>query len=505
MTDWYLSSAVFSAIPAFIISHAYSVGDLVRRTTGETQFNRHVWRCTTAGTSAGSEPTWTSADNDGQTFTSNTAVFTSVTGRAAQGWTAAAGDWGTLNNDGAGTARIAAGDRVFVSSDHAETLTGGTVTLSGVPGATFSGPADIISVDRAGSTPPVLADYEPGATFATATGSLFLQDGAVWHGCNFTPASTFFLNSSGRYKDLVIKDGLLTCVSVLSLGADIKLTLDNSQVKFDTTARYIGSVSGANLDLLWKDTAVPLVGPTYPTVLFGGASNIVSINAVLRGLDLSALGSSTSLVRASNTVPQRILLDSCKIDPTVGRVTGTSSTAQFSLELVNCYDGTNIINERYGPAGSVVTERSITLVGGASDGAAFAHKMVSGTTIHKRCTPLDGFVMDVYNGVTGVSQTATVEIISSGSLNDDEISLDLEYYPTSGSSLADFASTLSDVLSTPAAVTTATASWAMSPATPVKQKLVATFTAQQAGRLRGIVRLGKASTTAYYNPQMTVA
>ena len=50
--------------------------------------------------------------------------------------------------------------------------------------------------------------------------------------------------------------------------------------------------------------------------------------------------------------------------------------------------------------------------------------------------PLLGFWLDVEQQAVGSSKTATVEIISSASLNNDEISLLLEYQGTAGSSLA---------------------------------------------------------------------
>jgi hypothetical protein len=155
----------------------------------------------------------------------------------------------------------------------------------------------------------------------------------------------------------------------------------------------------------------------------------------------------------------------------------------------------------------VTTERTITLSGGATDDVGvFSHKLVSGTNVDKMVNPLLGFWMDVENTAVGSSKTATVEIISSLTLNDDDISLLLEYQGTSGSSLASFANTLpANVLTTNAAVTASTATWNSSPATPVAQKLQVTFTPQVAGRVRGLVRLGKASTTVYVNPVVTIA
>lgn len=62
------------AYSAWAASTSYSVGDIVRATT--LQASGLVFRCTTAGTSASSEPTW--ATSVGNTVTDNTAVWTAV-------------------------------------------------------------------------------------------------------------------------------------------------------------------------------------------------------------------------------------------------------------------------------------------------------------------------------------------------------------------------------------------------------------------------------------------
>jgi hypothetical protein len=120
--------------------------------------------------------------------------------------------------------------------------------------------------------------------------------------------------------------------------------------------------------------------------------------------------------------------------------------------------------------------------------------------------PLEGFPIDVWNTTTGVSKTATVEIISSGTLTNAEISLQVEYLGSASSCLSSFGdSYVATDITTAASVTTSTATWNSSPATPVKQKLQVTFTPQKAGPVRGIVSLRKASATVYVDPVMTIA
>src|SRR4029077_807266 len=117
MADWYVSSAAYAAIPVFAISTAYTVGQIIKP-SASTAKNRFTLRCTTAGTTAASEPLWSA--NNNATTTSGTATFTNVTGQSAYGWAAAAGDNTISICAGNGTNRFFAGDRIFVSSDHAE-------------------------------------------------------------------------------------------------------------------------------------------------------------------------------------------------------------------------------------------------------------------------------------------------------------------------------------------------------------------------------------------------
>jgi hypothetical protein len=224
-------------------------------------------------------------------------------------------------------------------------------------------------------------------------------------------------------------------------------------------------------------------------------------------VDLSAVTGTLVTNGGASGVGSKYLFDSCRIASGATRYNATSvANTRDLVELVNCYDGTNIIGEAYQPGGAVTTERTITLSGGATDDVGtFSHKMVSNTNVDKYVSPLLGFWLDIEQQAVGSSKTATVEIISSASLNNDEISLLLEYQGTTGSSIASIATSLpATPLTAASAVTASTATWTASPATPVRQKLVVTFTPQVAGRVRGQVRLGKPAATVYYNPSVTI-
>src|SRR4029077_10921197 len=158
MADWYVSGAAYAAIAAFVPSAAYTVGNIVKPTAPALKA-KWAFRCTTAGT-ASTEPTWPTGNN--ATIATGGATFTNVTGQSTYGWGAAAGDLPTLLG-GVGALRFVAGERLCVSSDHSETQTAATIYGSG-SGATASySSGQVLSVNRAGSVPPVAANLTAGA------------------------------------------------------------------------------------------------------------------------------------------------------------------------------------------------------------------------------------------------------------------------------------------------------------------------------------------------------
>lgn len=513
MADWYCSSAAYATYTAFQTAHAYVIGDIIVP-TAPTLKNKWVFRCTTAGTSAGSEPTWSTKPNNNDTITSNTATFTNVTGQSTYFWTAASGDLPTLIGGGTGTTRLAAGDRMFISSDHSEAQT--TATVVGPSGSTYTDNL-YLCVNRGGSTPPVAADLTTGALISSnntltfpnfspgyyygitfsVTGSSDLQFNAALLGNKVS-----YLKNCQLYLNTATTTVRITGSSSSRMSSII---LDNTTLRFGSTSQRVTMGSGIAFEMVWINTPSAIAGSTFPTILIN--ENSGPFNFVARGVDLSAitgtLVSDVEIIYGGG----KYLFDSCRIATGVTRYAGSTAVNTRDLvELVNCYDGTNILSECHQISGAVTTETTITLSGGAQDNVGvFSHKMVSNTNVDKFVNPLASFWLDVNYTTLTAPKTATVEIISSTTLLNDEIALYLEYEGTSGSSVTSFVdSFIATPLTAAGNVTTSSAAWNSLPATPVRQKLQVSFTPQQAGRVRGQVRLGKASTTVYINPQITI-
>jgi hypothetical protein len=519
MADWYVSSATYAAVTAFAASTAYTVGQLVKPTAPAIGA-QYVFRCTTAGTSS-TEPTWPSANN--ATITTGGATFTNVSGQSTYGWSAAAGNLFCLVTTQSAISRPQAADRVFLSSDHSEAPTSGFYGVGGTTGA--FGLIQIISVNRAGSVPPVATDVQNGAAISSSSASGLGLDAycdLFWQGITFTASATsgtahiyFGEGTGGVFKGHYLKNCALKITGtnvgqrITSLNGGTKIILDNTTIQFAATGQSIGSGSGVSFDVIWINTSSAIPGATIPATLFLPGVQGCGVFATCRGVDLSAVTGTFVGFNSTGGGVVKLLLASCKIASGVTRLNTSPNTTQGTIdevELVNCYDGTSVLNERYTIAGAVTTDRSTTLSGGAQDDTGnYSLKLVSSTRSDKSTFPLDCFWFDVENTLIGSSKTATVEIISSATLNNDDISLLLEYMGTSGSSIASVVSSLpATVLTTGSALTSSSVSWNNPPSTPQKQKLQVTFTPQVVGRVRGLVRLGKTSTTVWVNPQITI-
>jgi hypothetical protein len=474
MADWYVSSAAYAAIPQFAISTAYTVGQIIRPLTAPTFGRECVYRCTTAGTSAATEPTWSTSLANNTTIASGGATFTNITGQSAYGWSAAGG---TLAAFSGGVGRGLVGDRIFMSSDHSETYSGSSMPTYSFNGGTAAfGVLQIISVNRAGSVPPVAADIQNGATIALngAGGTTSIElDGL----CNiFYQGATFALSGSGTSINMYFNQGgskahyLKNCAIVFSTtlaGSRItsngvaKVMLDNTTVQFGNTAQGISCTN--TFDFNWINTPSAIQGGPIPATLFMCGTSAAGFTINCRGVDLSAItGTLCSGSTSASGSSLKALFESCKVAPAVTRL-GTpvaATNAGDEVELVNCYDGTNVLNERHTYAGDVTTDRSTYLSSGAQDDIGnYALKLASASRSDKLTFPLDNFWLDVENTAIGVSKTATAEIFAQV-LNTDDISLLLEYMGTSGSSVASFVSSLpSNVLTSGSALASSSATW----------------------------------------------
>lgn len=533
MADWYISSVAYDAVAVWQAATTYAVGNIVRQTSAAYPTQR-CFRASsiTTGISGGGEPTWNLGLN--ATTADSGVTWTECTGQSAyqhQGgvtntWTAPARHFENLDSNGNGGP--AAGDRLFTSSDHNESFSSGDRTLT--TAGTVAAPLICTSVNRTSpNIPPVASDITIGAVITNAanTATLFLGNNPVrWEGFTFVSSGTgnCFIqcqNSSsgtvGQYqfrncKFVISGAGSGSAVVPNAMGTSASCQWVNCTVKFGATGQSI-QIAGTS-SFQWKNTAtvsaIDAAG-SLPTTLFTeGGSGSGKGKIDIQGVDLSAV--TGTLFGTINYLPASV--QNCKVNTSATLATQTSGAygnagLPYGLEFINCHntnDGYNNVWYKFG--GVISTETTITATGGATDGVQKAsRKMISSTSssLCNKYTPLEHHIY-YWNTSIGAVRTATVEIISSGTLNNDEIWGEIQYLGNSADGMSLFANnTVATILTTAANQTASTAAWDSSPSTPVTQKLAISFTAQKVGLIDFVVKLAKTSTTVYVDHRVTVS
>lgn len=468
MANWYVSSVAWTAVTAWAASTAYSVGDLRRQLATPTVGNERVWRCTTAGTSGGSEPAWTLTK--GSTTSDNTAVWTEVTGQETYH---TPGSWlaphARLAN-AFGTNWAAAGDPVYVASNHAETQSSAmTILFSG----TLASPNYVACIDESasGHIPPVAGDLKTTATVST-TGSSNLTIGrtadvnGITFSCGTSTGSPLFTIGSGNtvinFKNCVLKFGATgICTLAISAvnagsGAPFRVTLDNTPINFASTSSGLVMAMG---HLRWINTPSALPG-SVPTNLFLSSSSTYGAVVQVEGVDLSAMVSGKTLVAAVPTWGYYSFKD-CKLGSAAAIAATPTGVGNVTITRTDSA-GVNYRSEAYQYSGSQVTETTVIRTGGASDGTTGLSWLISSTANAKWVLPFQAVPCAIWNDVTGSNVTATMHGIWNAAAlpNDEDIWANFEYLGASSSPLGTFATTTKATnLTVATALSASTESW----------------------------------------------
>lgn len=404
----------------------------------------------------------------------------------------------------------AAGDRLWVASDHAETKAGSlTVTLPG----TSANPNWVACVDFSGSTPPVAADLRTTATIATTgSASLNIVGTAYFYGIGTQR------NTSAANQQIVLAGGSNdfqyweNCSHTLnSTGSTAKIALGSGNggqmvVFVNTTVGFghVGQQLQVHCRLDWLDTPSAITGTVPTTLILPGFSGTCRL--VMRGIDLSAAGSGKNLVDMSQSLPGFVQAIDCKTNASVTLTTG--SVPAFGCcraEFVNYGSSTTNYQYYYQDYAGVVTHETTivkTSPAGASDGATpISRKMVSSAN-SKWFMPLE---IPVYFWSDSTSsQTITFSCVTDNvTLTDADIGLRLSYQGTSGNPLSVAAYDRSaSILATGANQTSDSSTWTTTGlTTPVKQQISVTVTPTAKGVQRAYIQLMRPSTTVYVDPK----
>lgn len=524
MANWFCSSVGWTNVTAWAASTAYSVGDIRRQAGSVTVGLERVFRCTTAGTSGAAESSitgswgtnWlTTSVTKGATCTDNTAVWTEITGSATYNTTSFAAPFARLQTP-LTSSWAAAGDTVYVASNHAETASATGTSLTS-PG-TVNSPVKVICIATTFSNPPVQADITTGAS-VTMTGSNNINISGGWwcYGLKFqgttgtTNINVSLAGGSGQvlesyFENCVFKAGSASTSRVIFAGDDAVAGGGKRHLFVNCN---IDTPHATDAGIYVSRSHCLFIGGTWVTATTTAINKSSSGRGGIlefRNYDFSAQTSGKNIVDLSGTVTSgEVRLINCKLTSGVNVTTGTlASHGNGPVHLINCDHGTiNYREEHYFYEGSIVQDATQYRTGGASDGTTPKAWKVVSLAGCDYVRPL--YCPDIYQWVDSTgSKTFTIYFASGGTLNDTDIGFELEYLGSSATPLGTFSTTVNGVLDTATAWATDAVSTWNGAGVGTKQSMSLTKTIN----LKGLVRVRpfviKASATVYIDPIIVV-
>lgn len=467
MANVYVSSVAYAAVAQWTASTAYTVGQYVRQRATPAYGNERVFKCTTAGTSLSTEPTWNLGD--GATTTESAGpVWTQVAGREAE---QASGSWnapfGTIR--GAGNVWAATvTTTLLVSSDHVESQA--SAQSYGV--AAWIG---TYSVSRAGSVPPATSDYLRGAALKTTGNNALTITNGYWWGFDFTcgdstSAATLQVGQ-GNNPQAYLEDCTLSLggsgAQILTFGSTASFpgytTLRKTNVNFAATTQTISFHNAQNLE--WAGGAVG--GSAVPASLFTFQTDTPPRTIKVHGVDFSAC--SGALLKSNSPIWGQMDMWDCKLHASATVPSMFAQDVLSEFRMVNCDDATNGRNYRYahifGQA-QILSDAAVVRTGGASDGVTnFSHKIVpnniNGALGWHLAAPT-GWISRRLNSV-GSAVTLSLEAIffppTGHTLTDIDVWMEVEVLDTSGVPLGHLISTRGSPLGSGGSLTASTSAW----------------------------------------------
>jgi hypothetical protein len=398
-----------------------------------------------------------------------------------------------------------AGDVFYVSEDHAETQASAMTCTS--PGTNAS-PCFVYCVNHSGSVPPVSADLRATATVTTTgANALSLMGSVYFYGIIFSAASgavssNFSIAGAGawqKYENCALRIGGTS-------GGNFLVGTASSEIEWLNTTVQVGAVGstifirGSRFE--WKGPSSSVTGATIPTTLITPSS---AGYIFIEGVDLSAVGSGKTLFGASSNISDVRILKDCRINASVTVAATPTGVPGARLDLIRCDSGAvNYRSERSDYLGAETTETTIVLTGGASDGTTTIARKIVTTANAKPGLPFKAMPLVIWNDTAGSSVTVTVQGIWGGGAvpNNDDIWMDAEYLGNASYPLGSLATCgKADLLAAGSGLASGTGTWGGS---TTKFSLAVTITPQMKGPITCYIRAGKASSTFYIDPKITL-
>jgi len=419
----------------YVASTMWAIGDIIVPSLAyaTAAAKGYIYRCTTAGTGSGTEPTWVFT-TPGTSTTTDGAVWTVEN---ATTWA-----YATPRPDYIANNKLAAGETLYAENVSYPLTASTTITIPG----TSASPCILISTSDTTNAPPTsIADGAHfNASAQTSAINLSINGKAFISGFSITPSSS---TGDGRIYLAQTDDSMIALEScsllitntnstgglyIGNIGSNARFITENCTLKLGNNASQ--KISTANRWSSVGDTFQ--ITTTQPTAYFNiGAGNAASIIDI-EGGDLSVITS--TLVAGSTTMASTITLYGCKLGSGVAILAAQTGPAHAEAWVVDCSSGdTHYEFAHYNYWGNTTVSAAIYL--NTANGAAYN---VAGSKYSWRVESVNGTFqtpyvspwIDVYNEATA-AVTPRLEVLRDGSTtayNDNQVWAEFRYKGTSG-------------------------------------------------------------------------
>jgi len=490
MANWYCGSNKYALVASWQPNTEYSVGALVKQATQPSDWvNRRVFRCTQAGTSGSSEPSWNLAK--ASTTNDNTVVWQEVTGNSAYGWSAAGPTLRLFLNGSSSWA--AAGDTVYVNAGHDESYVYGQSDIDS-PGV-VGNPVYVLCVDD---------DLQPANTAWVTKNS---SENMWLSGCAYSCGVNFKHAVGGGW--MALQEWTFEDCTLQYFG---DLTVFRNAIFRNVVLYYYGPIYAIiaisqPISFTWRGGALRPLGSPAPRIIFDLWGTIPLKCIDLEGVDMSELsGSTITLMKAYGY--GRITLKNCRLGANINMVQRNGRLGTWGrLDVINCDSGnTNYRYYRYQDAGEIFHETGVYREGGASDGTTPVCRRMVSSDWAKYEDPLILGELVGWNETTGQQKTATLHVLTNGvTLTNKDLWVEVEYLGNADYPLSSFVTNKPHILESGTSLDSDSVTWVHNLQNPVRQKVSLSFTPQMKGPIRVTVRLSRPSTTVYVCPKVDIA
>lgn len=429
-------------------------------------------------------------------------------------WALAKATWNAIGNG-------LSGPTIYVSQSHAEISA--TPVDNSFGSGSLASPLRIICANDGAEPPTALATT---ATITTTGNNLirclesvpgyiygisFIAGSGASGTANILIGGDDFANTDVCFQQMescslqLASTGTSSRINAMS-SDQTRVELTNCTFKFAASAQ--GLTNGLGSRCLIRGGSL-LSGGTSPTsfVLAADGGGVT-----FDGFDFSNASASMNIFSgdAQNFVG---VARNCKLPASwSGSLNPSTFTYYSRYEMYNCDSAdTNYRLWIKDTFGEILSETTLVRTSGANDGTTgLSWKFVANANAEWTQSLRSPEIVK-WNETTGSAITVTVEILhdpgSPGSLNDDEIWLEVEYLGTSGTPLGALVDdSKADILAAAAAQDTSSATWTTTGlSNPTTQKLSVTFTPQEKGFIHAVVKMAKASYTVYVCPKLDIS